>query len=76
MLDECLLRIPDDFDSTERLLKYGLLGTSWEIIQAIDGVENEDELKYCVPPEPESGDEKVEKKFTGTWVTFSIYLVS
>ena len=48
VLDECLLRIPDDFDATEQLLKYGLLGTSWKVVQAIDGLCKDDDISFVL----------------------------
>ena len=48
VLDECLLRIPDDFDATEQLLKYGLLGTSWKVVQAIDELNKDDDVNFIL----------------------------
>ena len=65
MLDECVLRVPDDFDATEELLKYGLLGTSWEVLQRIDE-ENADKLPFRLDGEEEehseNNDESNEKQ--------------
>lgn len=67
MLDECILRVADDFDATEELLKYGLLGTSWEILQRIDE-EDADKLPFRLQSAErnDDDDEKLTKKeFSG-----------
>ncbi|XP_057309196.1 NBAS subunit of NRZ tethering complex-like [Hydractinia symbiolongicarpus] len=65
VLDECLLRIPDDFDAMEELLKYGLLGTSWEVFQVIDKTDKN--LKFVVEKKSNEGleEEKEDIIFTG-----------
>lgn len=35
MLHECLERVPEDFDSTKALLRYGLHGTGVHVLVAI-----------------------------------------
>ena len=70
-MDECLLRVADDFDSTEELLKYGLLGTSWEILQRIDeeGDAKDDgkflPFKLDSSPHEEDDDNSSNKDFHG-----------
>jgi len=67
VLDECILRVADDFDATEELLKYGLLGTSWEILQRIDE-EDADKLPFRLQSAErnDDDDEKLTKKeFSG-----------
>ena len=53
VLDECLLRVADDFDSTEELLKYGLLGTSWEIFNRIDEEDEKEKLPFKIELTPD-----------------------
>ena len=43
-----MLRVADDFDSTEELLKYGLLGTSWEIFCKIDDEDEKEKLPFKI----------------------------
>ena len=62
VLDECLLRVADDFDSTEELIKYGLLGTSWEVLQNID---SEKSMQHYIEPQLDDKDVKLEKVFSG-----------
>lgn len=63
-----MLRIPEDFDSTEQLLKYGLLGTSWEVLQQIDD-DNAKDLPFNVKAErlehQDEDGEVAEKIFSG-----------
>ncbi|XP_065652198.1 NBAS subunit of NRZ tethering complex isoform X2 [Hydra vulgaris] len=62
VLDECLLRVASDFDSTEELIKYGLLGTSWEVLQNID---SEKYLVHYPTPITDDDDVKSENIFSG-----------
>ena len=61
--------IPDDFDSTEQLLKYGLIGTSWSVLQNIDQLEA-GEILTNHDTSDTNQDEEDQLIFHGTWVIY------